>query len=290
MADSAPATAGPSNLRLRVISALALAAVALSATWVGGPVFTVTWIAAAACVLVEWLRLTGAHTRPAALAGAVGLAMIGFAAPSVLIDGSGRPPAAVTAGIALVGGAAAVYALGGPSARLWGALGFLYAAVLAFVPPYLRADPVEGLLSILLLYGVVWGTDIGAYFTGRALGGPKLWPRLSPKKTWSGLIGGVVAGVCLAWLFYLVHGLIGPASVLPDAESGWGWRLTLFLAVCAVISQGGDLLESALKRKFDVKDASQLIPGHGGFMDRLDGFWAACMLFGGVMLVAEALR
>ncbi len=127
---------------------------------------------------------------------------------------------------------------------------------------------MHGLALTLWLYGVVWATDIGAFFVGRALGGPKLWPKISPKKTWSGLVGGTVVGVGVAMLLNILLAVPGLASPTVLAVS-----LVASLAVHA-----GDLFESALKRKFSVKDSSQLIPGHGGFMDRLDGFALASLI------------
>jgi phosphatidate cytidylyltransferase len=111
----------------------------------------------------------------------------------------------------------------------------------------------------------VWVTDIGGYFAGRGLGGPKLWPRVSPKKTWAGAIGGFVASLAIALGFAVFKlGEIGP--------------LLLLAAALSIASQLGDLFESAVKRRFGVKDSSQIIPGHGGLLDRLDGFVAAIVL------------
>jgi phosphatidate cytidylyltransferase len=129
----------------------------------------------------------------------------------------------------------------------------------------LRSDAALGFAAILFVFAVVWLSDIAAYFTGRALGGPKLMPRVSPNKTWSGAIGGTLAGmlggVLVARYFGLAN-LTGTAVVA---------------VVLSVVSQAGDLFESAVKRRFDTKDASQLIPGHGGLMDRLDGFVTAAL-------------
>src|ERR1700745_2734065 len=112
---------------------------------------------------------------------------------------------------------------------------------------------------------VIWVTDIGAYFAGRGIGGPKLWPRVSPKKTWAGAIGGFVASLAVAAGFAAFDlGKTGPLCVLGVVRS--------------VLSQLGDLFESAVKRRFGVKDSSQIIPGHGGLLDRLDGFVAAVVL------------
>jgi len=143
----------------------------------------------------------------------------------------------------------------------------------------LRSDPAYGLAAIIFLLIVVWTTDIGAYFAGRAMGGPKLAPRISPKKTWSGAIGGLVAAVVASALFVW---FLLPADLLPDTLL----PLILLAAVLSAVSQCGDLLESALKRRFDVKDSSRLIPGHGGLMDRVDALIVAAVA-GGLVGVAR---
>jgi phosphatidate cytidylyltransferase len=148
---------------------------------------------------------------------------------------------------------------------VWVACGFFYAAALCVAPVWLRADIEFGLLAIVLLFAIVWSTDIFGYFFGRALGGPKLMPKVSPKKTWSGAIAGTIGAMIVA---IIVAKLFGSFSAVAIAA------VALVLSVCA---QAGDLFESFVKRKFGVKDSSQLIPGHGGVMDRLDGFWAAAL-------------
>jgi phosphatidate cytidylyltransferase len=148
---------------------------------------------------------------------------------------------------------------------VWVACGFLYAAALFVAPVWLRADSGYGLLAIGLLFAIVWSTDIFGYFAGRAIGGPKLMPSVSPKKTWSGAIAGTIGSMIVAIAVAKLCGLSGLAAIAAVA---------LLLSVCA---QAGDLFESFVKRKFGVKDSSQLIPGHGGVMDRLDGFWAAAL-------------
>jgi phosphatidate cytidylyltransferase len=148
---------------------------------------------------------------------------------------------------------------------VWVASGIVYAAAMFAAPVILRSDPAFGLLAIVLLFAIVWSTDIFGYFAGRAIGGPKLMPAVSPKKTWSGAIAGTLGAMIVA---ILVAKLFGSFSTVAIAA------VALLLSVCA---QTGDLFESWIKRKFGVKDSSQLIPGHGGVMDRLDGFWAAAV-------------
>jgi phosphatidate cytidylyltransferase len=228
--------------------------------------FGLFWTAAAIIVFREWVGILGLPGRrlQAFLAGALGIAFVGTIAETGHI-------ARIEILVAVLLSACLAAALA-PERRTMVAAGVLYAVVIAAVPTALRADPAHGLVAILWIFAVVWLTDVGAYFTGRALGGPKLWPQVSPKKTWSGFIGGVLAGT------------IGAVIVAHAATGGLGhpWYGGLFLALvsafAAIASQGGDLLESALKRHFDVKDSSHLIPGHGGVMDRLDSFWAVCLV------------
>ena len=148
---------------------------------------------------------------------------------------------------------------------IWIACGFVYAAAMFVAPVWLRTDATYGLLAIVLLFAIVWSTDIFGYFAGRAIGGPKLMPSVSPKKTWSGAIAGTLGAMIVAVLVTRAFGTFSIVSIACVA---------LLLSVCA---QAGDLFESFVKRKFNVKDSSQLIPGHGGVMDRLDGFWAAAL-------------
>ncbi len=152
------------------------------------------------------------------------------------------------------------------SGPVWVMTGLVYAAAMLVAPVILRGDPALGLLAIVLLFAIVWSTDIFGYFGGRAMGGPKLMPSVSPKKTWSGAIAGTLGAMMVA---ILVARLFGTFSVVAIAA------VALLLSVCA---QAGDLFESFVKRKFGAKDSSQLIPGHGGVMDRLDGFWAAALV------------
>jgi phosphatidate cytidylyltransferase len=147
----------------------------------------------------------------------------------------------------------------------WMIAGLAYAAVLALAPAILRSDAALGFVAIVFLFAIVWTTDALAYFAGRAFGGPKLMPAVSPKKTWSGATGGTLGAVAAGLIVVKVAGL----------------QLTVAVAAVAlmlsVVSQVGDLVESAVKRRFNAKDASQLIPGHGGLMDRLDGFLTAVL-------------
>ena len=147
--------------------------------------------------------------------------------------------------------------------RTWVAGALPYAGALAMGPIILRSDGEQGFLAVLFLFAIVWTTDIGAYFAGRALGGPKLMPGVSPNKTWAGAIGGLLASVLAA----LVVAKMAALTSL--------FALAMVAVVLSVSAQAGDLFESFLKRRFNAKDSSHLIPGHGGLMDRLDGFVTA---------------
>ncbi|MBL8834095.1 MAG: phosphatidate cytidylyltransferase, partial [Rhodospirillales bacterium] len=133
---------------------------------------------------------------------------------------------------------------------------------------WLRGEDNAGLAAILWLLASVWATDIGAFFAGRTIGGPKLAPRLSPNKTWAGLFGAMISAGCVGW---------AASRLVPDGPSAAA--LIAAGAVLAVVAQAGDLLESAVKRRFDAKDSSALIPGHGGLFDRVDGLLTAAAAF-----------
>ncbi|MCK5445951.1 MAG: phosphatidate cytidylyltransferase [Rhodospirillaceae bacterium] len=148
-------------------------------------------------------------------------------------------------------------------AKLWVIAGGLYIALAIYALWWLRLDPQWGRVNLIWLMAVVWATDIGGYVFGRTLGGAKLAPSISPNKTWSGFIGGMALAVSASF------------AVLVIFELDAGWGVALLAGVISAISQGGDLLESAMKRRFQVKDSGNLIPGHGGMLDRVDGLMAA---------------
>jgi phosphatidate cytidylyltransferase len=148
----------------------------------------------------------------------------------------------------------------------WIVTGIFYAGALLAAPVILRGDSAFGFLAIVLLFAIVWTTDVLGYFAGRAFGGPKLMSAISPKKTWSGAIAGTFAAMIVAVLIAPLFGSFNTGAIA---------YIALLLSV---VAQLGDLFESWIKRRFGAKDASQLIPGHGGVMDRLDGFWAAALV------------
>jgi phosphatidate cytidylyltransferase len=265
-----PLPPGASELRLRVLSALVLAGTILGVTWAGGWTFRLIWPVVGGLVLYEWLRMVGVQAS-VCLAFAV--------AEIIVVLTSHLSPLALAAGLVALSGAA--MAVSNRDLRLLAGFGVFYAAVVGIVPPALRDVPSVGLGLVAWTFAVVWFTDIAAYFTGRALGGPKLAPRFSPKKTWSGAIGGAIAGTAGGALIWW---LMQAMEVVPPF--GLGSTLAMSL-VASALGQAGDIAESAFKRRFKVKDSGRLIPGHGGFMDRLDAYWAVLAFAGGVLLVSK---
>ncbi len=250
-ADSAAAVPTSGDLRKRVASSVVMAVLAIAAVVVGGWAFVLFWTAAAIIIIWEWTSIVTADARLPLTAAVAALLAAAAAA------GSGR---ILIAFGALVAGALAVAALA-HERRAWSGAGVAYAGVLVLAPPLLR-EGAHGAAAMFFLFAVVWVTDILGYFVGRTVGGPRLALRISPKKTWAGAIGGALGAVVAGVVFAALTGY----SVV-------GAGLMAF--VLSLVSQGGDLLESAIKRRFGVKDASHVIPGHGGLMDRLDGFIAA---------------
>lgn len=251
-----------SNLQLRVISAIVLATVVLVVTWYGGVAFRLLSAFIAGMIFYEWACMTrpvaGSGTAAARLAFVPAIFMLVFV--GALIAGL---PAPVLVGIVVVLAVALALLSSLRGAGQWEAAGFVYASLSGLSLAMLRGDGHAGLVAILFLFAVVWATDIFAYFVGRAVGGPKLAPAISPGKTRSGALGGLVAGVVAGVLLAAaagVPGLFGLAGVA---------------AVLSVVSQAGDLFESWVKRRHGVKDSGSLIPGHGGVMDRVDGLVAA---------------
>jgi phosphatidate cytidylyltransferase len=247
-----------SELALRVCSALVLIPLAIGTAYVGGWPFAAFWGIAAIGVLWEWMSLvSGADRRSVLMSGGASIAL------ALALVETGHHLAAM---IVLAMGTLGAAALAPAERRTWVASGIPYAGALGVAPIVLRSDGENGFLAMIFLFAVVWATDIVAYFVGRVVGGPKLMPQVSPKKTWSGALGGTAAAV--------VAGLI-VAHVA--ALNGW-FAIAMLAVVLSIFSQGGDLLESFLKRKFGAKDSSHLIPGHGGLMDRLDGFVTASVV------------
>jgi phosphatidate cytidylyltransferase len=274
--SSGTKAASGSELALRVASSLLLAPLAVGAAYIGGWPFMLFWGLAALGIFWEWTWLVAGERRKWVLALGGSALVIAVALASI-----GRPAAAL---IAIALGGVAAGAMAPRERRGWSAAGLPYAGAIGVAPIMLRSDNQDGFLAMVFLFAIVWSTDSVAYFCGRLIGGPKLLPRVSPKKTWSGAIGGLIGAVAVA---VVVGRLAALAEIAPLAGIG---------AVLSIFSQGGDLFESQLKRTFGAKDSSHLIPGHGGLMDRLDGFVVAAavaalvgILRGGIEAPARGL-
>ena len=244
---------------LRLASALVLAALALGAAIASSWSFLVLVIVSGVIVAWEWGRLV----RGEGFDRISIIEVAAVAAVAILLT-LGR---ADLAAIALAAAAVAVGLLGLSSGQsAWSLGGLLYAALPAAALVFLRSDPSLGAIAVLYLFAVAWTTDTASYAAGRLIGGPKLAPRISPRKTWSGFIVGALAPALVGYLF---------ALALKDSSA---WRLAMVSPALALACQLGDLLESAVKRHFGAKDMSQLIPGHGGLLDRIDGLLIAAIL------------
>lgn len=257
------AQAKPGSVTLRVLSAAVMLPAAIGAAWLGGWVFAALVALAAGLMYWEWQGLCGEKGRKAqGLAALCGL--------TTFLWGWAGPWTTIVAGVCVgvVGGTApATY-------RLFLLSGFAYVCLACVSLVWLRGYDAAGLETVLWLGAVVVATDTAAYFTGRTLGGPKLAPKISPKKTWSGLLGGM-AGAAAA------GGAVAVAVDGADVAT-----LGLLGGAFAVIAQLGDLLVSKAKRTFSVKDSSNLIPGHGGVLDRLDGFLSTSLVLAALVLLS----
>jgi phosphatidate cytidylyltransferase len=250
------------ELLKRVISAVTLLPFVLIAVSYGGAPYLLMLVVAGALMLFEWARLTKAQPLLARSSAIACFLLLGSGAIMFSTQTEVRDATLVAAlsGLTL----ALLSHLLGWRDILWICLGLVYVLVPAGGLLYLRLGP-DGAFWVLLTLIVVWATDIGAFFAGRIIGGPKLAPRFSPKKTWSGLFGGLTLAILAAWgggELAAHYWRAGMADLVPPA---------LFIVALSLISQVGDLTESALKRHFQVKDSSSLIPGHGGLLDRVDG-------------------
>lgn len=241
-----------SGLTLRILSSLVLVPLALAAAWLGTPFLPALVALAGAGMGFEWARLSRAPS-PVALLLMIAAPFLASCAIAAGEDGAAWL-------IALIGAGGAALVAPRPAARAWSALGTLWIALPCMALLWL--DRIGGRRAIFFLFAVVWASDIGAYAFGRLIGGPKLAPALSPNKTWAGALGGLACAM-----------LIGAAAAAIAGASMPGFVAVSFAV--AVAAQLGDLAESFVKRRFGVKDSGQLIPGHGGLLDRLDSLLAA---------------
>jgi len=259
----------PKNLALRILSSLAILPPAAAFLVLGGWCFSGLVALIAGCIAWEWTRIVSQndHRIVAGLAAAGCATVVGVSAlalPSV---------------VAYLAGAALVVVMLGTVVRgeprwCWIIAGCVVACVPCLATLWLRAGEPLGLALVAWLISAVVATDVGAYIAGKKIGGARLAPRISPNKTWAGLLGGMLASAGVGW-----SGGIMITDADPIVLSGLG-------ALVAMTAQMGDLLESLLKRKFGVKESGGLIPGHGGVLDRLDGHLMVISITSIVVLVS----
>ncbi|GAB5488172.1 MAG: phosphatidate cytidylyltransferase [Parasphingorhabdus sp.] len=254
----APTSIQTNELKTRIIVGVLLIAAAVVAEYFGGVLLWLLVVLMSLGIISEWANLTGRQENRK-------LAMYALSVPLAIMSPWAAGPSFLALGLIL--GAAMFVATFDRSVKL--AAGIFYAGLPALAIVYLR-ETDNGILIVFWTLALVWATDIGAYFSGRAIGGPKLAPRYSPNKTWAGLIGGVV--------------LTGAISYYLHAYWGLPFYFVLLSIPLAVLAQMGDLFESWLKRKAGAKDSGTIFPGHGGVMDRLDGLIPVAPVVAALML------
>lgn len=238
------------ELRLRVLSSAVLAPVALLVVWLGGLFLLIALLLVTGLLAREWVGL---------VASPGGVSLVALLAAAGLVAAHFGIVQWAFVGLVVAGFGLALMARGPIAVRGLAGLGPLYIGAACIALVVLRAVPDSGVLLIVWLLAVIWATDIGAYFAGRGIGGRKLAPTISPGKTWAGLFGGMVAAAAVG------AAIAAASAILPPLAASVG------AAILAVIAQLGDLFESWLKRRAEVKDSGDLIPGHGGLLDRVDG-------------------
>jgi phosphatidate cytidylyltransferase len=262
------------DLGVRTASALVLVPVVIMDVWYGGVWFRLFAAFLGVLIAHEWCNI--AHPRSS---GQFALHALAAMCAAFIPDVAGDRIALFWV-VAIWGASVIVSAARGGGASFWHYAGVPYAALPVLALVTLRADAEFGMAAFVYLMLIVWGADIFAYFAGRIVGGPKLAPRLSPKKTWAGLGGAVAGSMLVAYVFVRSY---APAAGLPEPALQ-ALPLVAIAGVLAFVEQGGDIFESAFKRYFGVKDSGTLIPGHGGVMDRLDG-----LIFVAIVAVAIGL-
>jgi phosphatidate cytidylyltransferase len=255
-----------SNLGLRVASAVVLVPAALAAAWFGGWPYLVLIAIGVALLAIEWGGMSApvAPTRvAAAVAAAVLIAVfVGYRGDFLWAWGA----------ILLTAAGAAIVARGVAERPADAAFGVLYIAPAALSLVWLRSTN-QGAWWTMMLFAATWAADIGAFAVGSTLKGPKLWPRFSPNKTWSGFLGGLAAAMAAGSLM----------ASLPAFQLNI-WAAALIGFTVGLATMAGDLWESAIKRRFGVKDSGDLIPGHGGLLDRVDGLMFAVVVMAALRL------
>ncbi len=244
------------ELNSRIVSATVLVILALVSMWWGGLLFQAFWALTAFLCFFECISISMPGIRP----------ILYIVASFVILVVSAQTISFSSSVIvSLIISSLFTWFFSVPGKRVWAISGLVYASAFAFSMTVIRASPNAGLVAIFWLCGIVWLSDVAAYFVGRTFGGPKLMPKISPKKTWSGFVGGIAGGILASCL------------ILYFADISAKWQHYILAVLLSMAVAVGDLLESAFKRHFNVKDSGSLIPGHGGVLDRADGLMAAAI-------------
>jgi len=252
------------ELKLRIVSAIVLGVIVLTITWLGSQTFQLLWAVTALLIFHEFTRIVVSQISFAIrLVGALMLLIV------LAAWFSGDHHTAYLISAVSVSTLATWEAF--TRRPIWTASAFLYSVLPFFALSELRGAETSGLYAIIILFACVWGADIFAYIFGRLIGGPKLAPKISPKKTWAGFAGSLIGAILLCYLVTIF---------IEKEASVTFWLLILCIAVA---SQIGDLVISVLKRKFGVKDTGKIIPGHGGVLDRIDGLIPASIILWGLL-------
>lgn len=254
--SAAPAPPKWADLGVRVVSALVMIPAVIADVWAGGIWFNLFVALLGVLMASEWVTIVHKQDQPQ-FALHAGAAMAGALLP---LD-AGIEGALIAIAILWAIAAALAWFQDGAGGK-WRYLGVPYVSIPAVALVLLRNDQALGIAAIAWVMVTVWSADSLAYFAGRIIGGPKLAPVLSPKKTWAGLGGAVVGSAVASVIFALLWGLSGLAV------------LAVLAGLLAIVGQAGDLFKSAMKRFYGVKDSGRLIPGHGGVIDRVDGLVA----------------
>ena len=280
MAAPAEPTKKRSSLQLRIVSAAVLIPVAALAAYAGGAGWFLLVLVFGTAMISEWCLISSRardpqnpqQRLPARLSPQLVFAILSVYAILVVSASSVDGPGFAGVVVFFVSFVLCLFPLPKPDwpRRLWPCLGIFYVGIPCAAFISLRGDPTVGLQQILWIVALVIAVDTGAYFSGRSIGGPKLAPHISPNKTWAGLIGGMVSAAIVG---AITTAILGRPSIVP---------LTVVSAGLAIVEQAGDLAESAFKRHFGVKDASNIIPGHGGALDRVDGLIAVAAAVAGI--------
>ncbi len=278
-ADS-PGSRLPADLGTRAIAGVVVAGLAAGVIVLGGWYFALVMMVIVVLMAWEWAKLTmGQSQKRYAFVGVILLPLLLMALLQLAVRTAPNPTLALVGGglgaVLLLTSAFLIRRVGGWPERLWAVIGIVYLGVPAVAFLALRDLP-NGMQLVFWLVIVVVATDVFAYLVGRSLGGPRLAPKISPGKTWSGLVGGATGATILGGIFAFL--------------AGWGWlQGGCFGLVLALVAQSGDLFESFIKRRAGVKDSGRLIPGHGGMLDRLDGYLFAVPTLALLVAIDRAL-